>query len=268
MKFSKILWFSALCLTFGLTTPAAAKDSRIREVVYDPNKVYVIYTSVGFASLIQFAPDETLQTPKSLLGMGDAGAWHVGAKGNSVSLKPAALENGSNIVLVTNKRTYAFDLRPATKANPPTYIFRFIYPENQAAEIAAVRRRLGLTTSSRAEKRTINTNYIWKGNGSDVLLAPTAAWDDGRFTRLEYNHAGELPVFYKVLPDGSEALVNYNVDDKAKETIVLQEVIRVVRARLNNQVIEIHNRNYKQPAVNRTNAGEYGAVRTEGSKNE
>ncbi|MDR2014124.1 MAG: TrbG/VirB9 family P-type conjugative transfer protein, partial [Azoarcus sp.] len=231
---------------------AAGQDPRIREVAYDPNKVYTIYTGVGFANLIQFAPDETLQAPrKSLLGMGDAGAWHVGAVGNSVSLKPAAVENGSNVVLVTNKRTYAFDLRPATKTNPPTYILRFTYPENQAADIAAERRRLGLTAASRAEKRTINTDYIWKGYDTDVLLAPTAAWDDGRFTRLVYNHAGELPVFYKVLPDGTEALVNYNVDDKVKETIVLQEVVRIVRARLNNQVIEIHNRSYKQPAVNR-----------------
>jgi len=265
MKLSKIFWLPALCLTLGLAPPASAQDPRIREVVYDPKKVYTVYTGIGFANLIQFAPDETLQRPKTLLGMGDAGAWHVGASGSSVSFKPAKEENGTNVVLVTNKRTYAFDLRPATKNNPPTYILRFIYPENQAAEIAAERQRLGLTASARAEKRTINTNYIWKGNESDAPLAPTAAWDDGRFTRLIYNHAGELPVFYKVLPDGTEALVNYNVDDKAKETIVLQEVVRIVRARLNNQVIEIHNRSYKQPAVNRTNAGEHGAVRIEGS---
>jgi type IV secretion system protein VirB9 len=265
MKLSKIFWFPALCLALGIATPAAGQDLRIREVVYDQNKIYTIYTNVGIANLIQFAPDETLQMPRSLLAMGDAGAWHVGSKGNNVSLKPAVLEGGTNVVLVTNKRTYAFDLRPATKANPPTYILRFIYPENQAAEIAAERQRLGLTASARAEKRTINTDYIWKGYESDALLAPTGAWDDGRFTRLVYNHAGELPVFYKVLPDGTEALINYNVDDKAKETIVLQEVVRIVRARLNNQVIEIHNRSYKQPAVNRTNAGEHGAIRIEGS---
>jgi type IV secretion system protein VirB9 len=250
---------------YAQTQPAAA-DPRIREVTYDSNRVYSVFTAIGVATLIQFSPDETLLTPSALLGIGDADAWHVGVKGFNVTLKPAARNPRTNIVLVTNKRTYSFDLRPASENNPPTYVLRFSYPEVQVAAVAADLRRRGITDSARAERRTINTNYIWKGSDKDAALAPTAAWDDGRFTRLEYNHAGELPVFFKVLPDGTEALINYNVDEKVKERVVLQEVIRVVRARFNDSVIEIHNKAYKQPEVNRAGASEHGTVRLDGEK--
>lgn len=250
-----------LAITLAASGHAMA-DARIREVSYDPNKVYTIYTSIGVASLIQLAPDEWLDTSKSaLLGFGDADAWQVGVSGSNITVKPAAKQPQTNVILVTNKRTYAFDLRISTPLNPPTYVLRFNYPADQSAEIAAIRQRLGITAASRAEKWTVNTNYVWKGNDADKALAPTAAWDDGRFTRLEYQHAGELPVFYKVLPDGSEALVNYSVDEKNLGTIVLQEVARTIRARLNAQVIEIRNNSYKVPPLNKTGTGEHGTVR-------
>jgi type IV secretion system protein VirB9 len=244
--------------------PASANDPRVRTETYDAGKVYNVYTAIGAASLIQFEADESLVvSPSSVLGIGDADAWNLGVRGNNIVLKPATRMPRTNIVVVTNKRTYAFDLVPATKKHPPTYVIRFYYADTDAALMDAERRRLGLTAEARAEKWSVNTNYTWKGHVADVALTPTAAWDDGRFTRLEYDHAGELPVFYKVLPDGSESLLNYNVDPKNKGRIVLHEVIRTVRARFNEQVIEIYNRDYKLPALNRAGAGEHGAVRVE-----
>lgn len=256
--------FFTLLIAFG----HANADPRIREEIYNRDKVYSIYTQIGTASLIQFAPDETLLTPSALLGIGDAEAWHVGVKGNNISLKPAATLPKTNLTIVTNKRTYSFDLRPASERNLPTYVLRFVYMEDEAAAIAALRKRHALKEKVPVQKKIINTNYTWKGSSGDAALAPTAAWDDGRFTRLEYNHGGELPVFFKVLPDGTEALVNYNIDDKAKETIVLQEVVQLVRARLNEQVIEIRNRGYVVADLNRSNAGDYGTMRTEGKDRE
>jgi type IV secretion system protein VirB9 len=254
--------YALTLITLAVTGNALAADPRIREVVYDRNKVYTVYTAIGFASLIQFAPGEWLDESKSaLLGFGDADAWNVGVSGNNITVKPGAKLPQTNVIVVTNKRTYAFDLRLANQQTQPTYIMRFTYPEDHAAEIAAIQRKLDITAKSRAEKWTVNTNYIWKGRDEDAALAPGAAWDDGRFTRLEYNHAGELPVFYKVMPDGTEALLNYNIDDKSHGTVVLQEVARTVRARLNKQVIEIHNRGYKLPGLNETGAGEHGARR-------
>jgi type IV secretion system protein VirB9 len=243
--------------------PATLRDARVRTEIYDPKRVYSVYTAIGKATLIQFEEGESLAVSSaSVLGIGDAEAWNLGVRGNNIVLKPATRLPQTNLVVVTNRRTYSFDLIPAGK-RPQTYIIRFFYPDTQAAMDEETLRRLGLLEAARAEKWVVNTNYIWKGKIDDTALVPTAAWDDGRFTRLVYDHSGELPVFYKVLPDGTESLLNYNVDPKERGTIVLHEVVRLVRVRLNARVIEIHNRGYKLPALNRTGTGEHGAVRIE-----
>lgn len=246
----------------------ATNDPRVRTETYNPQKVFSVYTAVGVATLIQFEEDESLAlSPASVLGIGDAEAWDLGVRGNNIVLKPMARHPKTNIVVVTNKRTYSFDLMPASANNPATYILSFNYPNSIAARQDADRERERMVAMARAEERSINTNYIWKGDISAAALAPTAAWDDGRFTRLSYDHAGEQPVFYKVLPDGTEALLNYNVDPTERATIELHEVIRTVRARFNNQVIEIHNKSYARPALNRAGTSEHGTVRTERGAN-
>lgn len=240
-------------------------DPRVRTETYDAHRVYTVYTAVGTASLIQFEEGESLVlSPASVLGIGDAEAWDLGVRGNNITLKPVTRMPKTNVVVVTNKRTYLFDLLPATQDDPPTYMIRFFYPDTVAAKDAAEQRKLRATDLARMERRIINTNYIWKGETTEKALVPTSAWDDGRFTRLTYDHAGELPIFYKVLPDGTESLLNYNIDQNDKATVVLHEVIRTVRVRFNNQVIEIHNQGYKLPTLNRSGASEHGAIRVEG----
>ncbi|WP_369211049.1 hypothetical protein [Xylella fastidiosa] len=66
-----------------------------------------------------------------------------------------------------------------------------------------------------------------------------------------------------MLPDGTEALLNSNIDPEHKQTVVLHEVIRTVRARLGDQVIEIINRAYKLPKFNETGTSVPGAVRAD-----
>lgn len=250
---------------------ALAQDSRVRNEVYDPDTVYPVYTAIGRASLIQFEDDESLAvSPASLLGVGDADAWEIGVRGNNLVLKPKQRLPQTNIVVVTNKRTYALDLIPLPRGKQPTYVLRFVYPDSAAAKALAIARaaakRAQITGAAKGEKVVINTEYVWRGENQ--LLRPTSAFDDGIFTRLVYNHGGELPLFYKVLPDGSEALINSNVDPADKATIVLHEVTRTVRVRLGTEVGEIINRAYVLPAVNNRGASEHGVVRVERSDHE
>lgn len=247
----------ALALLLLMTTVGTVHaDARIVTETYNPNRVYNVYTRVGRATLIQFEDDEVLSTPKGALGLGDSDAWELGVRSNSIILKPRAKLPDTNIVAVTNKRTYVFDLRTATRGVDPTYMMRFRYPDTEAAQAAEIAKRVELNKAAKSEDVTINTNYTWRG--TDTALKPTAAYDDGRFTRLVYDHAGELPVFYKQLPDGSEALINSHID---KNEVVFHEVIRTAKARLGNSVIEIINRGYARPAFNQTGSGTHGAVR-------
>ena len=245
---------------------AHANDPRIRTEIYDNAAVYNVHTQIGRASLIQLEDDESLViSPSSVLGIGDADAWNLGVRGNNIVLKPMQKMPQTNVVVVTNKRTYSFELLATAKDSMPTYILRFRYLDTEAAkaaaEAAAEAKRAQITAAARAEKTVINTDYVWRGDNE--LLKPTAAYDDGRFTRLVYDHSGELPVFFKVLPDGTEALLNSNVDPDHKQTVVLHEVIRTVRARMGDQVIEIINRAYTLPKFNETGTSVPGAVRVD-----
>lgn len=253
-----------LCMVFGVAH--AIPDARIQTEIYDKDRVYNVYTEVGKATLIQFEDDESLViSPSSVLGIGEADDWDLGVRGSSMVIKPWKKKPSTNMVVVTNKRTYAFELQPRPKEVSPTYILRYRYLDTEqakaAAEAEAAARRVRITAASKAESIDVNTDYVWRGDNE--LLKPSAAYDDGRFTRLVYDNAGKLPVFYQVLPDGTEALLNYNVDPEDRRVVFLQEVIQTVRARMNGDVIEIINNSYKPPKFNRTGTTEHGAVRVE-----
>lgn len=257
----------AMCCLIGSSVSIChADDKRIVEETYDKSRVYNVYTQVGRATLIQFEDDESLViSPSSVLGIGDADEWDLGVRGSSLVLKPWKDTPNTNMVVVTNKRAYSFELMPTPIGKAPTYILRYRYPDTELAkanaEALAEAKRVEATAAAKAEKVAVNTNYVWRGDNE--LLKPSAAFDDGRFTRLIYDNAAELPVFYKVMPDGSEALLNSNVDPEDRRIVVLHEVIRTVRARMGNEVIEIINRSYKLPKFNSTGSGVHGVVRVE-----
>jgi type IV secretion system protein VirB9 len=254
----KLFIFSALACVIT----SAHADLRIQTEQYDKSRVYNVYTKVGRTSLIQLEDDETLTVSRSsVLGMGDADAWTLSARGNNIIFKPSQVNPDTNLIFVTNKRTYVIDLSNVAKGGLPTYLLRFTYPDTEAAKAALEAKRAQVTAAAKAEKIEVNTDYVWRGD--NALLKPTAAWDDGRFTRLVYDNAAELPVFSKVLPDGTEALVNASIDPEDKKTVIIQEVGRTLRGRLGNEVIEIINRNYKVPKFNVTGSGIPGAVRVE-----
>ena len=145
----------------------------------------------------------------------------------------------------------------------------FRYPDTEAqiaaksAELAAAEAQKTAQLSARLAtiKKITNTDYVWRG--SNALLTPNAAWDNGQFTYLEYDHAGGLPVFFKVLADGSEARINYNVSPDDGRIIILHEVVQRMKARLNKEVIEIINTAFVQAPFNASGAGIIGAVRNE-----
>lgn len=259
-------------ILFSLSSSAiAAQSGHIRNEVYHPNKVYQIYYKTGKAMLIELDKEERPNDPgqENALGFGDQAAWSVGVKGNNIVLKPTDKNPSTNIVLATNKRTYAFELLPATRKNPTTYVIRFTYPD-QEKKARLAEEKLETKNKNRQEvvqrkikeitKQTrpvFNTEYYWFGEID--ALKPTAAWDNGRFTYFEYDHAGDLPNFYKVLSDGTEALINSSIDENG--VVILHDVMPKLRVRLGLSVIEILNNKYSAPQYNTTGTGDYDSVR-------
>lgn len=254
----KPLLLAATMAAFSL--PALA-DSRIRMETYSPNAVYNIYTRPGRAVLVQLEADEKLDGNATALGMGDANAWNVGVRGNNIVFKPTASSPATNMLIVTNKRTYAFDLKVAPRNQASTYIMRFRYPDSDAArQLAQESRRQralnALAQSDGAKAQMLNANY-WAYGDKD--LAPSAAYDNGRFTYFEFDNGRPMPTIYRVNPDRSESLVNSHIE--GKNLIVHETAARFV-LRYGKSVLGIENRGYlKAGTFNHTGTDSNQTVR-------
>ncbi len=211
-------------------------DGRIQTFDYDKTDVYIINSQVGYSTLIQLEEDEIIPDNGGL-GMGDAKAWSLEVRANNIFFKPVKQLPDTNMLLVTNKRTYAFQL--TTNGGIPTYIARFNYPQvpTQQETVLLPRelKKAGITKDGLSIfiNADVNTDYYYRGDNN---IKPTNAWDDGRFTYLKYAHAGDLPVVYRVMDDGSETIVNSHVE---KDILVIQEKGSIYRLRFNNTVGDV-----------------------------
>lgn len=242
--------------------PVSIKDSRMQFFNYTIDDVFLIKTKMGHSSLIQFEAGEIIHDDGGL-GVGEARDWSIAVKGNNVFFKPLKdFIPPTNMIVVTNKRTYAFALQ-TTHSNDMTYVARFNYPEEkivnvkQETHIPKEFKRVKQGDTSYLIDAKINTNYVKRGN---VEITPTAMWDDGLFTYLQYNNAKELPSIYKVMPDGSESLVNTHIQD---DTVVIHEVNLLYRLRLGHSVAEVRNQNLKDSGFNRTGTSTSDTFRLE-----
>lgn len=238
-------------------------DNRIQLFNYSPDDVFAINTHIGKAALIQLEQGEFLDDDGAM-GMGDGESWSVVAKANNIIFKPVREQPQTNILLITNRRTYAFELYNDALA-PPTYIARFNYPETEQKPVAdKVARPVAMKEVGKsADGRTImidakyNMNYMYRGHAE---IKPTNAWNDGRFTYLQFNHAGDLPAVYRVLPDNSEMLVNTHVEN---DTLILQEISSMYRLRFGKLVGDVANNTVKIPNYNTDGTSDGDFVRVD-----
>ncbi|MDF7675964.1 P-type conjugative transfer protein VirB9 [Neisseriaceae bacterium ESL0693] len=245
------------------TPRGLASDGRVQTAVYNSDQVYHIYGQIGRVSLVQLEPDERLDGDNAALGLGDAEAWKVAVKGNNIIFKPTVTKPATNMVVTTNKRTYLFTLSLAGNKNQrPTYALRFSYPDTQsAAKAAALARDKKALAVLADEHQTTgwkihNSNYYGRG---DKALAPTAAWDDGRFTYLRFQNARDLPTAYKIMADGTETLVNSHIDN---DTLVIHETAKQFVLRLGKSVLGITNHSYNAVGqFNKTGTSDHDSVR-------
>ncbi len=124
---------------FAICTPAYAEkspkagpvDSRIRTVIYSPRDVTEIRGHYGYQTLIEFNKDETITN----IALGDSLAWYVNPNetGNLLFVKPVEDNATTNLTVVTDKRTYHFELNASSAksshAKNMAFHVQFKYPE-------------------------------------------------------------------------------------------------------------------------------------------
>ena len=251
----QILSILTLCLfsqfLHAEATPKSTQyDSRIRNVVYNPDNVTRINVAAGAATLIQFHSSEFISEVEGGLGLGDSAAWAVNVKGNNVWIKPIDVEPDTNLTIVTNKRTYLFNLVSVKNRNAAYWGIRFSYPDMKKAPADPWARP--------CQGGTYNYRYFVQGEDKDKQIFPLEAWDNGTFTCFKFPVGRDLPVIFKKLPDGKEGLVNSHVEN---DYIVIHEINSEYRIRLGDLVVGVKTDKLKaRQAINGTTNGKIREV--------
>lgn len=195
------------------TSPAWASDSRLVEREYDPGQVVRIDARTTVQATIAFGDSELIEN----VAIGDSHSWQVtpNKRANLLFVKPLKERTSTNMTVVTNLRTYLFDLVANPKADP-LYVLRFSYPEEAAGKAASALAEgpndLEMTAASDpyAVKDPARLNFEW-GSEGDAKLLPARTYDDGEATFLTWQAGKPVPAILITNEDGLEGPVNYAV---------------------------------------------------------
>ncbi|KKB96702.1 Type IV secretion system protein virB9 precursor [Candidatus Arcanobacter lacustris] len=109
-------------------------DNRIKTYIYNENEVFTILVHYGYQSSIELSYGEEVET----ISMGDSYAWKITPVGRRIFIKPFEENIHTNMTIITNKRTYQFDIvskLPSENFDKElAYVVRFFYPEIKKSE--------------------------------------------------------------------------------------------------------------------------------------
>lgn len=174
---------------------------------YAPGALYELYANPNFISTILLEEGETLQD----VAAGDTSRWLVtetiaegaAAPRTIVLVKPQASGLRTNIVLITDRRTYLVE---ALSQNSEAYSAQiaWCYPQAEAV-------------SASAPVEALNFEYrVRVTRGRRPVWTPARVFDDGRRTWIEFPAAtvsADLPPLFIITAEGAE-LTNYRIDGR------------------------------------------------------
>jgi type IV secretion system protein VirB9 len=192
--------------------PAAAEG--VRTVAYGAGVPVLECDSLAVCRVELEAGERFRMAP----ALGDSERWLTvqddGGPVPVVLVKPKTCGIATNLVLLTDRRSYDLDLRAgpcrAADRRERPRVVRFTYPVSPAAASAARVRAPTLIERAAAAR---NTAYRWRRRGP-FPWAPARLADDGAHVYLVLPSAarpGPAPVLY-ALEDGKRTLLNYAVE--------------------------------------------------------
>lgn len=181
------------------STPSSGRlDPRIRNAVYNPDQVFVVETDLRHATTIHFGQGETFQA----VIVGDTESFQVDPIpeiGNILTIKPHVAKARTNMTVVTNRRTYSFDLVENAIVGGEFFEVRFDYPQDRRASASQ-------SFVSKGAPAVRNASYKRAGDGD---FAPRSVYDDGRYTYFVFPGNARQPAIFKVDGQGRERTVNW-----------------------------------------------------------
>lgn len=238
---------------FALDFPShSSRDARIQYMSYVPNDVFLVRGAVGVATQIILEKDEQILEMAS----GFSDGWEIVDKRNNIYIKPKKEKANTNLIVTTNKRAYAFDLKVAGNKARPTYRLAFHYPDTvRAKSDREVQNQLiegSFENATASLKDATNTNYTMQANKYADEITPTEAFDDGRFTYIKFAKNSEMPVIYKVGSDKQETIVNTNIQNGY---LIVHGIYKVLAIRAGKGVVGLYNESYSGGGSDITDTG-------------
>lgn len=219
---------------------ALAQDGRIVERFYDEGKIVRIDGRTKVQATIQFAEDEHIEN----VAIGDSEAWQVtpNKRANLLFVKPLAPAAATNMTVVTDRRTYLFDLVASASAKP-LYVLKFTYPEEPKAAVPQFAAgtpsadELAAASDPQAVTDPAALNFAWASSGDRKLL-PARTYDDGTATFLAWPAGSPVPAILVKDAAGTEGPVNFTVRG---DVIVVDDVPREIVLRSGKQAATLVN---------------------------
>lgn len=179
-----------------------------------------VVCAVGYICDIALQPGEIVNT----VSIGDPVRWKVtpassGAGANEVThvvIKPSDIGLATNLLITTDRRTYALKLVSRRDDYMPSVAFS--YPEDEAAAWAALAAR-------REQHRAANVlpdtgqqvselDFGYRLTGDKPVWRPVRVYSDGAKTYIQFPRAmqtAESPALVAIGADKAEQMVNYRV---------------------------------------------------------
>lgn len=172
---------------------------------YAPGAIYELIASTNYVSAILLEPGEAV----TAIAAGDTTRWMVTeAEAESASaaravvlVKPMAAGVRTNIIIITDRRTYTIEARVGAS-------------EAYAVEIAWSYPETALQPAGAAQADTLNFAYrVRTVRGQTPVWSPARVFDDGARTYVEFAPGvavREMPPLFVITAEGAE-LANYRV---------------------------------------------------------
>lgn len=248
-------------------------DSRIKTLVYNANEVFQLKFHYGYQSFIEFADNEEIE----MISIGEAFAWRLTPAGKRLFIRPLEIGAHTNMTIITNKRTYQFDIASAEydgRADEElVYTVRFYYPEINAelplppqfSRLAPQRQvsppivkapippqNVGQPLSPELMRGGNNLNFRYSVAGRADNITPLKIYDDGKETFFQFKDKNLLiPAINIVDIFGNEQSVGYAIREGY---VVVGQVSPQLTLRLGNSLICVFNESIvSRPSSARTN---------------
>lgn len=212
--------------------PPARVEAANRAAIQEPtghgyvNAVQVYPFSEGALYRLYAAPEQvtdiTLQAGETLssVSAGDTVRWVVGdtTSGNGVGkqshvlVKPFAAGLKTNLVIMTDRRSYHLVLESTDRTSMAA--ISWTYPQDQLVALHQQNERADVAAPIAENVALEDLHFRYAVTGDNPPWRPVRAFDDGSHVYIEFPSRidqGEAPPLFVVGPDGDNQLVNYRV---------------------------------------------------------